>query len=170
LMPIDIRREGKDGHIGNHVSVAKVSLYSDIDTGSERLAAIVRDSGRAKQHRDKSESRGLLRLVDDIHPAIIIWLGQWLISSGYMDRLPPLVNTVVTNVPGMKTEAWLAGARLIDYLGFGPLAPNMGLFHTVSSTPHHVNISFLSTSEFMQDGGAYTAALATSWDELRVLV
>jgi WS/DGAT/MGAT family acyltransferase len=167
LMPIDIRREGKDGHIGNHVSVAKVSLYSDIESGGERLAAIVSDSGRAKKHRDKNESHEMLRLIDDIHPAIIIWLGQWLISSGYMDRLPPLVNTVVTNVPGMKTEAWLAGARLIDYLGFGPLAPNMGLFHTVSSTPGHVNVSFLSTRELMDNGDAYTAALAASWDELR---
>jgi hypothetical protein len=62
----------------------------------------------------------------------------------------------------MRNDVYLAGAKLIDYLGFGPLAPNMGLFHTVSSTPDHVNISFLSTEEFMGDGSSYRAALQQS--------
>jgi diacylglycerol O-acyltransferase len=107
-----------------------------------------------------------LRLVDDIHPAIILWLGQWLVSSGHIDKLPQIVNTVVTNVPGPHTDIFLAGAKLIDYLGFGPLAPNIGLFHTVSSMPNHVNISFLSTEEFMGDGIAYRAALIHSYGEI----
>jgi hypothetical protein len=110
-----------------------------------------------------------LKLVDDIHPAIVLWLGQWLVSSGLIDKLPQIVNTVVTNVPGMRHDAYLAGAKLIDYLGFGPLAPNIGLFHTVSSTPDHVNISFLTTGEFMGDGSAYRAALTESYAEVSLL-
>ncbi len=105
----------------------------------------------------------MLRLIDDIHPAIILWLGQWLISSGRLDDLPTTVNTVITNVPGLSTDAYLAGAKLVDYLGFGPLAPNVGLFHTVSGTADHINVSFLSTAEFIGDGRGYTAALAESW-------
>ena len=166
LMPMDIRREGVDGHLGNHVTVAKVSLYTDIVKARDRLAAIARDSAHTKEHLNKNQSHGILNLVDDVHPAILIGLGQWLLSLGYLDRFPPTVNTVVTNVPGMKTEAWLAGARLVDYLGFGPLAPNVGLFHTVSSTLDHVNVSFLSTSEFLEDGRTYREALEESWSEL----
>lgn len=108
----------------------------------------------------------MLKLVDEVHPAIILWLGQWLVKSGRIDQLPPTVNTVVTNVPGLSHDAYLAGAKLIDYLGFGPLAPNMGLFHTVSSTADHVNITFLSTADFIGDGGAYSASLATSWSQV----
>jgi hypothetical protein len=40
------------------------------------------------------------------------------------------------------------------------------LFHTVSSMPNHVNISFLSTEEFMGDGIAYRAALMHSYGEI----
>ena len=166
LMPIDIRREGKDGHIGNHVSVAKVCLHTVIDDAKKRLRAINADSSQSKVRRKKSESHAILKLVDDLHPAIVLWLGHWLVSSGRIDKMPSLVNTVVTNVPGMSTDAYLAGAKLIDYIGFGPLAPNIGLFHTVSSTPDHVNISFLSTEEFMGGGKVYTAALVHSWTEL----
>ena len=166
LMPIDIRREGRDGHIGNQVSVARVCLNTIIDDAGKRLQAISKVSSQSKKRRKKTESHALLKLIDDIHPAIILWLGQWLVDSGHIDDLPPFVNTIVTNVPGLSSDAYLAGAKLIDYLGFGPLAPGMGLFHTVSSTPDHVNVSFLSTEEFMGDGSAYRAALVRSWTDL----
>ena len=166
LMPIDIRRQDKDGTTGNHVSVAKVCLYTGIEDARKRLQAINKDSSQSKKRSKKTDGHALLRLIDDIHPAVILWLGQWLISSGHLDDLPTTVNTVVTNVPGLSTDAYLAGAKLIDYLGFGPLAPNVGLFHTVSSTADHVNVSFLSTEKFIGDGRTYTAALIQSWTEL----
>ena len=163
LMPIDIRRKDKDGNIGNHVSVAKLSLYTTIENAGERLAAISQEASRGKKRSRKGDSHAMLNLVDDIHPAVILWLGRWLVSSGRIEKMPQSVNTVVTNVPGLSEEAYLAGSKLIDYLGFGPLAPNMGLFHTVSSTPDHVNVSFLSTAEFVDDGSVYRGALEQSW-------
>ncbi len=169
LMPIDIRRPDQDGSIGNHVSVAKVCLYTTIGDVKKRLQAISKDSSQSKQRTKKSDSHAILKLVDDIHPAIILWLGQWLISSGHLDDLPTMVNTVVTNVPGLSTDAYLAGAKLIDYLGFGPLAPNVGLFHTVSSTSDHVNVTFLSTAECLGDGSEYRACLERSWMEISAL-
>jgi len=169
LMPIDIRREGRDGTTGNHVSVAKVCLYTTIADARQRLQAIHKDSSHSKKRSKKADGHALLRLIDDVHPAVVLWLGQWLISSGHLEDLPTTVNTVVTNVPGLSTDAYLAGAKLIDYLGFGPLAPNVGLFHTVSSTPDHVNVSFLSTEKFLGDGRTYTAALTQSWKELALL-
>jgi diacylglycerol O-acyltransferase len=169
LMPIDTRRPDRDGTIGNQVSVAKVSLYTTIDDVKKRLHAISKDSTHGKQHSKKTDSHAILKLVDDIHPAVILWLGQWLISSGHMDDLPTMVNTVVTNVPGLATDAYLAGAKLIDYLGFGPLAPNVGLFHTVSSTADHVNVTFLSTAECLGDGSEYRSCLERSWTEMTEL-
>jgi diacylglycerol O-acyltransferase / wax synthase len=169
LMPIDIRRPDKDGTTGNHVSVAKVCLYTTIEDARKRLQAINKDSSQSKKRSKKSDGHAFLRLIDDIHPALVLWLGEWLVSSGHLDDLPTMVNTVVTNVPGLATDAYLAGAKLLDYLGFGPLAPNVGLFHTVSSTADHVNVSFLSTEKFLGDGCAYTAALTQSWTELASL-
>lgn len=166
LMPIDIRRPGRDGTTGNHVSVATVCLYTSIAAAGKRLQAISKDSGNSKKRSKRTDGHALLRLIDDIPPAVILWLGQWLVSSGHLDDLPTAVNTVVTNVPGLSTDAYLAGSKLVDYLGFGPLPPNVGLFHTVSSTPGHINLSFLSTGRFIGDGAAYTAALAQSWEEL----
>ena len=166
LIPIDIRREDKDGHAGNHVSVARLNLYTVLADPKERLLAISDAASHAKKGVKRGKPPALLKLVDAIHPALILGLGQRLVEAGLLDRMPQIVNTVVTNVPGMHEDVYLGGAKLIDYLGFGPLAPNMGLFHTVSSTPDHVNITFLTTEEFMGDGSAYRAALATSCSEV----
>ncbi|MEH6582345.1 MAG: wax ester/triacylglycerol synthase family O-acyltransferase [Halioglobus sp.] len=169
LMPIDVRRKGEDGSIGNHVTVAKIALGTSIKDTRQRLLAIHSTTTTKKQHSKKGGAHALLHLVDEIHPAIILWLGQWLVSSGRIEELPQTVNTAVTNVPGISSKAYLADAELIDYLGFGPLAPNMGLFHTVSSTTDHVNISFLSTAELIGDGLAYRSALVESWNATKKL-
>lgn len=147
-------------------TLAKVFLYTRIDDVKKRLLAISADSSRCKHKSKKGSSRAALELVDEIHPAIILSLGKWLINSGFIDALPQTVNTVVTNVPGISGDAYIEGSKLVDYLGFGPLAPNMGLFHTVSSTADHVNISFLSTAEFIGDGLAYRTSIAQSWQEI----
>ena len=165
-MPIDIRQRHRDGDSGNQVKLVRIPLHTDIKDVKKRLQALVAATGLSKKQSMKGDAHALLDIVDQIHPALILWLGQWLIASGYLDKLPPLVNTVITNVPGIRSEAYMFGARLIDYLGFGPLAPNVGLFHTISSTPEHVNISFASTRDFVGDGADYRAALNDSYREL----
>ena len=159
LMPIDIRHEREDGSIGNHVSIARVALYTTIDDVAQRLRSISAHASEGKAQGRKGSNRAMLELADEIHPAIILGLSHWLVTSGHLDDLPQPVNTVVTNVPGPRGDAYLAGAKLIDYLGFGPLAPNMGLFHTVSSAEEHVNITFLSTAAFVGNGSDYQAAM-----------
>lgn len=166
LMPINIRQPDEAVSLGNHVSVARVSLHTGISDVTKRLKSIHVHAKRGKKKGGSSNSRALLELVDEIHPAIVLWIGEWLINSGYIDELPQSVNTVVTNVPGNAEELYVGNARLVDYLGFGPLAPNVGLFHTVSSTADHINITFLSTSELLGDGQAYIDWLARSWEEV----
>jgi diacylglycerol O-acyltransferase len=165
-MPIDVRGSHKDGDIGNQVSLARVHLHTDVEDIATRLEAIKAATGASKERSRKGDSHALLNIVDDVHPALILYTGQWLLASGFMEKLPSVVNTVITNVPGIHEQAWMFGAKLVDYLGFGPLAPNVGLFHTVSSTPDHINISFASTAEFIGDGKAYRKALERSYREM----
>lgn len=171
MMPVDIRRAREDGTIGNHVTMAKVPLFTTLRGTKDRLLAInaITRERKATSRKKTGKAPLAIELVEDIHPALILWLGNWLVKSGKIDSLPQPTNTVVTNVPGIKGRAWLGGSELVDYLGFGPLGPNLGLFHTVSSTTKHINISFLSTPEFMEDGEAYRKALEKSWQQVRRL-
>lgn len=171
MMPVDIRRAREDGTIGNHVTMAKVPLFTGLRGTKDRLLAInaITRERKASSRKKTGVAPLAIELVEDIHPGLILWLGNWLVRSGKIDKLPQSTNTVVTNVPGIRGRAWLGGAELVDYLGFGPLAPNLGLFHTVSSTTNYINISFLSTPEFLDDGEDYRQALEKSWQQVRRL-
>jgi WS/DGAT/MGAT family acyltransferase len=169
LMPIDLRLPDQQGDIGNHVSAARVNLGTNFRTPRQRLGAIMQTTKESKAQAHGPSGHLMEDLVGEIHPALLIWLGEWLIQSGHMEDLPQTVNTVVTNVPGFQTEAYLGKARLLDYLGLGPLAPNMGLFHTVSSTANHVNITFVGTGNTVGDGSDYQMALKRAWAGVRRL-
>lgn len=165
-MPINIRKEQKDGEIGTKVTVARVPLFTELEEMATRLQAIVNETNRDKRESKSSGARIPMNIIDEIHPAAIFLLMRQLYYSGYIDSRSPIVNMTISNVPGFAEETYLLGSRLIDYLGFGPLGPSLGLFHTISSTPDHVNISFTSTAELVGDGSAYRQALQQGYTQL----
>ncbi|MBE9539710.1 MAG: wax ester/triacylglycerol synthase family O-acyltransferase [Proteobacteria bacterium] len=165
-MPINIRQRNDKGEVGNRLTLARVPLFTDTDDMKARLRAVISETTRDKSEGRKSGGGNAMQLIEEIHPAFITWLLKRLYYSGFFDSRPPVVNTIVSNVPGFPDETYLMGARLIDYLGFGPLGPGIGLFHTVSSTPDHVNISFVSTADMVGDGAGYCAALRSGYEEL----
>ncbi|MCX2982606.1 wax ester/triacylglycerol synthase family O-acyltransferase [Halieaceae bacterium IMCC14734] len=158
-MPMDVRDKGDSEQVGNQVSIGTVPLHTDLRNIKARLNAIHAGSTRTRKRSAKLGPKAVLKVVDDLYPGIILWLGEWLMASGHIDELPMPVNTIISNVPGVPVEVYMRGNRLIDFIGLGPLAPNVGLFHVISSTPSHVNISFVSCKNFVGDGDEYRRAL-----------
>jgi WS/DGAT/MGAT family acyltransferase len=132
-MPINIRSDKDKTAIGNHVSLANLSLYTNIEDPKARLQAISQASSHSRQTNQHPGSDALLAVVDNLQPGLVVWAGKKIISSGLIQDLPRLNNTIISNVPGIQLPCYLAGARLVDYLGMGPLAPNVSLFHVISS-------------------------------------
>lgn len=166
-MPINTRSDKDKTTIGNHVSLANLSLFTDIDDPAERLQAISKASTDSRQKNQRLGPESLLSVADNLQPGIIIWAGEKMISSGLIDKLPRLNNTIISNVPGIQAPCYLAGAKLVDYLGLGPLAPTVSLFHVISSIHSHISICFQSCSSSLEDPGLYTDALEQSYQQLK---
>jgi diacylglycerol O-acyltransferase len=161
-MPMDVRDKDEKQQVGNQVGVGTVPLHTNIRAIKARLKAIHGGTARTKKRSAQLGPKAMLKVIDDIYPGIILWLGEWLMASGHIDELPMPVNTIVSNVPGVPVEVYMRGHRLIDFIGLGPLAPNVGLFHVISSTPHQVNISFVSCKKFVGEGDEYRRALQSA--------
>src|SRR5690606_6310185 len=114
----------------------------------------------------RKQALSLLKLLDALNPGALVWLGKQVIASGLIEKLPPYVNTVVTNVPGTRKPVYFCGAELVDYIGLGGVAPTMTLFHTVSSLQGQVNISFLGCSSSLEKPKQDQGALEQSWQDL----
>ena len=166
-MPISIRSEKDKTTIGNQVSLANLSLFTDIADPKKRLQAISKASTQSRQNNKRAGPGSLLSVADNVQPGIIIWAGEKMIASGLIDKLPRLNNTIISNVPGILAPCYLAGAKLVDYLGLGPLAPTVSLFHVISSINSHISICFQSCSSSLEDPDAYTQALEKSYQQLK---
>jgi len=165
-MPISIRGKKDDTMLGNKVSFSVVNLYSTIADPLVRLQAIHDDTHHAKKNNPKAHGTSYLELMDSFNPGAFAWVIKKIIDAGLLEKLPPFVNTVVSNVPGTDRPVYFCGAELVDCIPLGLITPTMTLFHAVSGTHKHVNISFLGCSSSLPDPEHYQAALEKSWQGL----
>jgi hypothetical protein len=81
-------------------------------------------------------------------------------------RTTPLVNTVVSNVPGSQVPLYFAGARLVTFFGGAGVVDGMGLLHGVSSYVGQLIVSVVADRDMLPDPGHYADLLEHSFAEL----
>jgi diacylglycerol O-acyltransferase / wax synthase len=146
-MPVSLRSDAGDS--GNQVSMAQCTLGTDIDDPLQRLAAIRSDASAVKA---RVASWGSLLPTD--FPGV----GAPLIASGLGglwrrgrlgERLPPLANLVVSNVPGPPAQLWVADARVRAFNPVSIVTHGLALNITVLSYNGSLEFGVVSTPESM---------------------
>jgi WS/DGAT/MGAT family acyltransferase len=131
-MPISLRPAG-DTAVNNQVSMVQCALPTDVADPVERLRAITAATGRIKQ---KVSSLRSVIPTDFPGFAAPIWatLLSRLWASGHVaERLPPLANLVISNLPGPPRALYLAGARVLHSYPVSIVTHGLGLNVTVTS-------------------------------------
>jgi hypothetical protein len=91
------------------------NLATDVKDPLERLKAI---------HASSVEAKALSGKIKDVTPRDFSIFGAPLLlqgaiglygRSGLADRLPPAGNVLISNVPGLPIELYMAGARMLHY-------------------------------------------------------
>jgi WS/DGAT/MGAT family acyltransferase len=113
-VPVSLRGANDDS-MNNQVSGVRVDLATDIADAAERFKAIHASSEAAK------------KVVSELKPVLgadMPVLGSpWLMSglaslfgrSNLASRLPPAANVVISNVPGVPTPLYMAGAKMLHF-------------------------------------------------------
>lgn len=130
-VPVSLRSES-DTQANNQVSGMIVSLATDIADPLERLRAIHASSNAAKG------LTGFLKALPTDVPALgAPWLMSGLASlygrSRLADRLPPIANVAISNVPGPPVPLYLAGAQVDAYMPLSIVTHGLALNITVQS-------------------------------------
>lgn len=168
-IPVDIRSKDDEQVSGNLINMMNISLCSNIEDPLERLAMIHESAMDSKHEAQALGQSTFPELFENIYSGLTSWAVPRVIKSGLLDNIPPLTNCIVTNVPGPPVDFYLLGARQVDGFGMGPLAPNIGLFHTVSTTctHSHLTVAFTSCPTMMDDPQFYTDCLRRSFKEIQ---
>ncbi|HMM15290.1 MAG TPA: wax ester/triacylglycerol synthase family O-acyltransferase [Parvibaculum sp.] len=166
MAPISVRSPDQKKSAGNQVSAMSVAVRSDIADPLERLVAVFESTTNSKE---MTNAIGASTLTDysQFIPSTVAGLAARLYTNlGIANRITPIFNTVITNIPGPQIPLYMTGARLVTQFGLGPILDGMGIIHPVFSYCGEITISFTSCREMLPDPAFYAACIEESFGEL----
>ncbi|MGI9287358.1 MAG: WS/DGAT/MGAT family O-acyltransferase [Pseudomonadales bacterium] len=167
--PIDVRSDEERSAGGNMVGMMNVALCTEIADPLERLEAVHESASAAKAYAQALGPRMMMDITD-LLPGGVLSVALRAASATGLAEAAVVQNTFITNVPGPSVQMYFAGAMLVDSMSFGPLMPNVGLFHIIYSNVQNkagtISISITACREMMPDPAFYADCLQDSFDEL----
>jgi WS/DGAT/MGAT family acyltransferase len=133
MVPMSVRTEAEMGANGNRVSAMLTSLATDLDDAGARLETVAAGMRLAKAQERLIGAATLTDWTEFTFPALIGRAARLTASMRVFDRVRPLFNVTVSNVPGPPFPLFLAGARLVGMYPLGPVTEGVGLNITVMS-------------------------------------
>jgi len=149
-VPVSLREAGNTDP-NNQVSMMMVSLATDVDDPIERLLAI---------HDSASVGKKLTGNIKAAIPTDFPSLGvPWLMSgfaslygrSRLANRIPPLVNVAISNVPGPQVPLYFAGAKVAAYYPVSIPTHGVALNMTVQSYNGLLEVGLTACRRAMPD-------------------
>jgi diacylglycerol O-acyltransferase / wax synthase len=133
MVPMSVRTDDEVGSHGNRVSAMLTSLATHLADPVERLSAVAEGMRRAKDQERLIGAATLTDWTEFTFPALIGRAARLTGSMRVFDRMRPLFNVTVSNVPGPPFPLFLAGARMVGMYPLGPVTEGVGLNMTVMS-------------------------------------
>jgi WS/DGAT/MGAT family acyltransferase len=133
MVPMSVRTDDEIGSHGNRISAMLTSLATNLDDPVERLGAVSEGMRRAKEQERLIGAATLTDWTEFTFPALIGRASRLTGSMRVFDRMRPLFNVTVSNVPGPPFPLYLAGARMVGMYPLGPVTDGVGLNMTVMS-------------------------------------
>ncbi|MEM8771084.1 MAG: wax ester/triacylglycerol synthase family O-acyltransferase [Pseudomonadota bacterium] len=164
MAPISVRDESERNTMGNQVSAMRAPLGTHIEDASERLNWVHEETTKSKAMTNALGARQMTEM-SKLSPALFMGLGARAYSRwGLANRMKPIFNTVVTNVPGPPIPIYSNGAKLVGLYGNLCLLDGVGLGHVVHSYIEDITIGVTACREAMPDPSYYMECLRESFD------
>lgn len=164
MAPISVRAENERNSMGNQVSAMRAPLGTHIEDPIERIAFVRRETQKSKAMTNAMGARQMAEL-SKLSPALYMGVGARLYSQfGLANRIKPIFNTVVTNVPGPPVPIYSAGARLVNIFGNLCLLDGVALGHVVQSYVDKITVTATACRDAMPDPAFYAECLQASFD------
>jgi len=166
MAPISVRSEGQMKAAGNQVTAMIVLLGTDIADPLERLAAVRQSTHEQKEFSSAIGAAALAEYSEFLPGGLAALAARTAGRFEMANRTIPMMNTVVTNIPGPQVPLYSGGAHLVRIMGLGPITDGMGIIHPIVSYCGQLVISFTACREMMPDPAFYASCIQESFDEL----
>lgn len=164
-MPVSLREAGNT-EATTLATMTLAALATNLADPLDRLRAI-----QASTRAAKDVTRQLKGVMPTDFPSLGL---PWLLSAaaglygrtGLADRIPPIANLVVSNVPGPDQPLYLAGARLRTYWPVSIVEHGLGLNVTLQSYAGSLDFGILAARVGMPDARPLARGLHEALSEM----
>lgn len=166
-IPVSMReRTGQASVLGNAVSGMFTTLATHLNDPAERLREIQRGTESAKDIYASGIEDAIMEWADLSLPATVGVAGRLWNWMHLSERLPPIFNVLISNVPGPPVPLFAGGAQVVACYPMGPLVENVALNVTVLSYHDQVGFGLLACPEVIPDVWAIANAIPETLAEL----
>jgi len=165
MAPISVRADNEKNAMGNQVSAMRAPLGTHIEDPVERIAFVNSETQKSKAMTNALGARQMAEM-SKLSPALYMGIGARLYSQwGLANRIRPIFNTVVTNVPGPPVPIYSTGARLVNIFGNLCLLDGVALGHVVQSYVDKITVTATACRDAMPDPAFYAECIQASFDQ-----
>jgi hypothetical protein len=142
-----VRSVDQRGNMGNRVSAMFTRLATELDDPVQRLFAVREVMTGAKLVHSDIGGETLEELAELMAPTVLSGGARLYSRLRLAERMPPIYNLVVSNVPGPDFPLYIAGARLVSLYPMGPVFDGAGLNVTVLSYLDNIDVGLMACRE-----------------------
>jgi diacylglycerol O-acyltransferase len=165
-VPVSTRPDDQMRDIGTQVSSMFVSLATDVADPAERLCAIHESTMGAKEMQKAMSAEKIMGLGETATPGLISLAARMYTAAGLDRAAPPVMNLIISNVPGPPFPLFSAGAELEALYPMGPLLFGTGINVTVFSYRENIDFGFMVCRDVIDDAWPLADGVVTAMQEL----
>ena len=167
MAPISVRQPGEKSSLGNQVSAMTIPIGTHIADPFGRLQFVHEEAEASKALTNAAGARQMAEYSSFMPSTLTGLAARLYVRLGLANRIAPMFNTVITNIPGPPVPLYMNGARLVTQYGLGPVFEGMGIIHPVFSYCGRITISFTSDRSIIPDPEVYANCLQESFEEMK---
>ena len=166
MVPVSTRSKDEQNTMGNQVSAMLIQLATDVADPLERLTTIHNNATGGKMFQGAIGAKTLANYLDFVPFSLGGQAARLYTRLNVAERLNPIMNLTITNVPGPQMDLYLAGHKLLAVLGMAPIIDGMGLMIAALSYNGVLSMSVTSCPKLMPDLDLFAKYLRESANEL----
>jgi diacylglycerol O-acyltransferase / wax synthase len=167
-MPVSLREESNK-ELNNQASMVLAELGTHHGDARKRWNAIIASTNKVKESLKSLKSVLPTDYPGLLAPLLVSRLNATVASTKLLEKLPPVANLVISNVPGPQVPLYLAGAKMRTFFPVSIVVHGIGLNITVQTYCGSVDFGIVACKKAVPDLHKLGEAISGAFDELIAL-
>jgi WS/DGAT/MGAT family acyltransferase len=170
MVPVSVRTEEEAGTFGNRVSAMFVPIPTNEADPRRRIEQTHEVLAVAKERHKATPAELMQDATQFVPPALMSAASR--VTMGLLARapVPPVLNLVISNVPGPREPLYCAGARMVAYYPVSTITDGVGLNITVISYLDHIDVGIIGDREQLEDPWPMIEGMRAALEEFHGLL